>query len=142
LIEGTAFGTRVIIEAFEKNGVTVDELVACGGLPEKNPLLMQIYSDVTGREIKVTASQQAPALGSAMFGAVAAGRSVGGYESIFEAAGRMARLRRKSYRPVPANQAVYEKLYGEYVRLYDYFGRGQNDVMKALKSLRQVARAE
>jgi L-ribulokinase len=142
LIEGTAFGTRVIIEAFEKNGVTVNELVACGGLPEKNPLLMQIYSDVTGREIKVTASQQAPALGSAMFGAVAAGRSAGGYESIFEAAGRMARLRRKSYRPVPANQAVYEKLYGEYVRLYDYFGRGQNDVMKALKTLRQVARAE
>jgi L-ribulokinase len=141
LIEATAFGTRVIIEAFEKNGVAVNELVACGGLPEKNPLLMQIYSDVTGREIKVTASQQAPALGSAMFGAVAAGRRAGGYESIFEAAGRMARLQRKSYRPMPANQAVYEKLYGEYVRLYDYFGRGQNDVMKALKGLRQVARA-
>jgi L-ribulokinase len=102
---------------------------------------MQIYSDVTGREIKVTASQQAPALGSAMFGAVAARRRAGGYESIFEAARRMARLQRKSYRPVPANQAVYEKLYGEYVRLYDYFGRGQNDVMKALKGLRQVARA-
>jgi L-ribulokinase len=141
LIEATAFGTRVIIEAFEKNGVAVNELVACGGLPEKNPLLMQIYSDVTGREIKVTASQQTPALGSALFGAVAAGRKAGGYETIFEAAGRMARLQRKSYRPLTANQAVYERLYAEYIRLYDYFGRGQNDVMKALKGLRQVARA-
>ena len=86
LIEATAFGTRVIVEAFEKNGVPVNELVACGGLPEKNKLLMQIYADVTGREIKVTASKQTPALGSAMFGAVAAGSTAGGYDSIFDAA--------------------------------------------------------
>jgi L-ribulokinase len=67
LIEATAYGTRVIIEAFQKNGVPVKEMVACGGLPEKNKLLMQIYADVTGRELKVTASKQTPALGSAMF---------------------------------------------------------------------------
>lgn len=140
LIEATAFGTRVIIEAFEKNGVAVNELVACGGLPEKNPLLMQIYADVTGREIKVTASRQTPALGSAMFGAVVAGSKVGGYDTIFEAAGRMPSLQRRSYRPLPEHQAVYASLYDEYVRLHDYFGRGQNDVMKTLKSLRQAAR--
>ena len=80
LIEATAYGTRVIVEAFEKNGVPVTELVACGGLPEKNKLLMQIYADVTGREFKVSASKQTPALGSAMFGAVAAGKARGGYD--------------------------------------------------------------
>jgi L-ribulokinase len=140
LIEATAFGTRVIIEAFEKNGVAVNELVACGGLPEKNKLLMQIYADVTGREIKVTASQQTPALGSAMFGAVAAGRAAGGYDSIFEAARRMARLQRETYQPVPAHQQVYDQLYAEYLRLYDYFGRGENDVMKVLKHIKVGAK--
>ena len=73
LIEATAFGTRTIVDAFESAGVPVDAVVACGGLPERNTLLMQIYADVLGREISVGASTQAPALGAAMFGAVAAG---------------------------------------------------------------------
>jgi L-ribulokinase len=140
LIEATAFGTRVIIEAFEKSGVAVNELVACGGLPEKNKLLMQIYADVTGREIKVSASQQASALGAAMFGAVAAGRAAGGYDSIYEAAPCMARLKKETYKPIAANQPVYDELYGEYVRLYDYFGRGENNVMKDLKRIRAKAK--
>ncbi len=101
LIEATAFGTRVIIDAFEQHGVAVNELVAAGGLPEKNKLLMQIYADVTGREIKLVASKQAGALGSAMFGAVAAGSRAGGYDTITEAAQKMARLEQGSYRPVP-----------------------------------------
>jgi len=139
LVEATAFGTRVIVDAFEQNGVKVNELVACGGLPEKNRLLMQIYADVTGREIKITASKQTPALGSAMFGAVAAGSARGGYDSIYEAAQKMARLKKESFRPIAANQAVYEKLYQEYVGLYDYFGRGANDVMKRLKAIKADA---
>ena len=57
LIEATAFGTRVIVDAFESAGVRVDGIVACGGLPERNPLLMQIYADVTGREFAVAASR-------------------------------------------------------------------------------------
>jgi L-ribulokinase len=140
LIESTAFGTRMIIEAFEGNGVAVDELVACGGLPEKNRLLMQIFSDVTGRRIQVAGSAQAGALGSAMFGAVAAGASAGGYDSIFEAAGRMARLKKTSYTPIAAHQSVYNGLYEEYRGLHDYFGRGSNEVMRRLKSVRAAAR--
>lgn len=140
LIEATAFGTRVIVEAFEKNGVPITELVACGGLPEKSPLLMQIYSDVTGRPFKVTASKQTPALGSAMFGAVAAGKSAGGYDSIFEAAHTMAHLKSEGYRPVPAHQAVYDALFAEYMQLHDFFGRGGNDVMKRLKKIRSQQR--
>jgi L-ribulokinase len=139
LIEATAYGTRVIIEAFQDHGIPVDELVTCGGLPEKNRLLMQIYADVTGREMKVTASQQTPALGSAMHAAVAAGKEAGGYDSIFEASRHMARLKEETFKPNPANKKVYDQLYAEYVRLHDYFGRGGNDVMKTLKRIKAEA---
>jgi len=140
LIEATAYGTRVIVEAFQQNGVPIYELVACGGLPEKNKLLMQIYADVTGCPFKVSASKQTPALGSAMFGAVAAGRSTGGYDSIYDAAQKMARLKDEIFLPIPENQAVYEELYAEYLKLHDYFGRGANDVMKHLKRIKVSAR--
>jgi L-ribulokinase len=136
LIEATAYGTRVIIEAFQNNGVPVTEIVATGGLPDRNKLLMQIYADVTGREVKVAASGQTPALGSAMFGAVAAGRSRGGYDSIFEASQKMAHLRSDCYTPIPEHKAVYDLLFKEYMTLHDYFGRGGNDVMKRLKALK------
>ena len=117
-----------------------NEMVACGGLPEKNPLLMQIYADVTGREFKVTASQQSSALGSAMFGAVAAGAEAGGYDSIFEATQNMARIKDETYKPIPENKLVYDKLYAEYLRLHDYFGRGENNVMKTLKKIKAETR--
>lgn len=140
LIEATAFGTRAIVEAFNSNGVPVNEIVTCGGLPEKNKLLMQIYADVTGLELKVTASQQTPALGSAMFGAVAAGKAAGGYDSIFEAAQKMARLKKETFKPKPPAQKIYDQLHAEYLTLHDYFGRGANDVMKRLKRIKATAR--
>ncbi|WP_309118860.1 ribulokinase [Paenibacillus sp.] len=139
LLEATAFGTRKIVEAFHSNGVPVDELYACGGLPQKNRLLMQIYADVTNREIKIADSKQTPALGAAMFGAVAAGAANGGYDNIVDAAKRMARVREETFQPIPENVAVYEKLYQEYNALHDYFGRGANDVMKRLKAIRNAA---
>ncbi|KGE18193.1 ribulokinase [Paenibacillus wynnii] len=139
LLEATAFGTRKIVDAFHSNGVAVDVLYACGGLPQKNRLLMQIYADVTNREIKVAASKQTPALGAAMFGAVAAGSDKGGYDSIVDAAEKMARVREESYLPIPENVAVYEKLFQEYSRLHDYFGRGENNVMKHLKAIKEEA---
>ncbi len=140
LIEATAYGTRVIIEAFEENGVPVRELVSAGGLPEKNKLLMQIYADVTGREMRVIRSGQGAALGSAMHGAVAAGAAAGGYNSIVEAAEKMGGLNDEVYRPIPEHKAVYDRLYAEYVRLYDTFGRGENDVMKTLKRIKAESR--
>ena len=140
LIEATAYGTRVIVEAFEDSGVAVNEIVATGGLPDRNKLLMQIYADVTGREIKVSGTSQAGGLGSAMFGAVAAGKERGGYDTILKAAKQMARLQDVVYRPIPENQATYAKLYAEYVTLYDYFGRGKNDVMKRLKAIKAQIR--
>ncbi len=139
LIEATAFGTRVIVEAFESAGVPVDGIVACGGLPERNKLLMQIYADVTGRELAVAASRETPALGAAMFGAVAAGAALGGYDSIVEASRQMAHLGEETYRPVADRHAVYGDLYREYVRLHDLFGRGGDDVMRTLKAIQREA---
>jgi L-ribulokinase len=141
LIEATAYGTRVIIETFEAHGVPIREIVACGGLADKSPLTLQIYADVTGRPFKLSASDQTPALGSAMFGAVAAGKKAGGHATIEEASAAMARLKDLVYEPIAANQVTYDLLYSEYVRLHDYFGRGGNDVMKVLKGLRTDARA-
>ena len=137
LIEATAFGTNKIINTFEDSGVEIKELYACGGLPERNKLLMQIYADVTGREIKVAASPQAGAFGSAMFGAVAAGKARGGYDDIVEAAQKMAHLKDEQFTPIPEHTAVYRKLFAEYERLHDYFGREKNPVMKTLKRIRK-----
>jgi len=136
LLEATAFGTRTIIESLEAAGVAVDRVVACGGLPDRNELLMQISADVTGREFEVAASGQAPAVGAAMYGAVAAGAAPGGYDSIQAAAAAMARPGVRTYRPDPEASAVYDELHREYRTLHDYFGRGSNDVMKTLKKIR------
>ena len=142
LIEATAFGTYKIIQSFEAAGVKVDEIVCCGGLAKKNDLLMQIFSDVTEREMRVSTSDQAPALGSAMCAAVAAGKESGGYERIEDAAAKMAHLSDHVYRPNAANHRVYETIYGEYEILHDYFGRGANDVMKRLRALKREASAQ
>ena len=136
LIEAVAFGTRLIIETFNQHKVPIRELIATGGLPDRNKLLMQIYADVTGLPIFIPEASQIGALGSAMHGALAAGSAAGGYDSIVEASARMARLRKESYHPIPANKAIYDKIFAEYVALHDYFGRGPNDVMKRLKALK------
>ena len=135
LIESTAYGTREIIDAFDAQGIEVRELVAAGGLPEKNALLCQIFADVTGRPFKLSGSAQAPALGSAMHAAVAAGI----YPDIQAAAEKMGKLKDGVVTPIAANQAMYDKLFREYKTLYDYFGRGANDVMKRLKAIKHEA---
>ncbi len=140
LIEATAYGTRMIIDTFEENGVAINELYAAGGIAEKNELMMQIYADVTGKEIRISASPQAPALGSAMFGAVAAGSEKGGYDSIVDAAEVMAKIKDIVYKPNPENVKAYDRLYAEYKLLHDYFGRGENNVMKRLKKIKKEAK--
>ncbi|MEI7833841.1 MAG: ribulokinase, partial [bacterium] len=140
LIEATAYGTATIVNTFASNGVPIEEIYCCGGLAMKNALLMQIYSDVTGRPMRISASEQTPALGSAMHAAVAAGAAAGGYATIQDAAAKMARVKDEQYEPIPANQAIYAKLLVEYTLLQDYFGRGANDVMKRLKAIKEEQR--
>lgn len=140
LLESTAFGTRKIVDAFTENGLEVNELYVCGGLPHKNELLMQIYADVTNRVIKVADSYQTPALGAAMFGAVAAGAVNGGFDTILDATKKMARIKDEVIKPIPENVVIYEKIYQEYAKLHDYFGRGENDVMKRLRAIRSTVK--
>jgi len=124
MIEATAFGTRVIIEAYEENGLHIDELHACGGLVN-NPLIMQTYSDVIGRPIKIASSTQATALGAAILGAVAAGPDYGGYGSYAEAMKKMITPAKKTYKPINENLKIYNNIFNDYKLLHDFFGRGK-----------------
>lgn len=140
LLESAAFGTRRIIEAFERSGIAVEALAANGGIPQRNALLMQIYADVTGKRVDIPAAEQSTALGSAMMGAVAAGAAGGGYDTLAEAAARMAPPVKRTFEPIAENVRVYDELYAEYVRLHDYFGKGGNGVMHKLRSLKERVR--
>lgn len=140
LIEASAFGTRAILENFERHGHRVQELIGCGGIAEKNATLMQIYADVTGRPIRVTRSALASALGAAMLGAVAAGAAAGGYESLGDAAARMGGLSEQAYLPRAEEQPAYNELFAGWKQLHDWYGRGGSDIMKRLRRLRDARR--
>ncbi|MBM3740522.1 MAG: ribulokinase [Acidobacteria bacterium] len=133
LIESTAFGTYTVIQAFENAGVEITRLVACGGLPLKSPLVMQIFADVTNREILLPRSLQASGLGAAMHGAVAAGV----FPDFTAAAAQMSGGFVRSFRPDPVAHGVYEELFAEYTALHDHFGRGGSAAMSRLKAIRQ-----
>lgn len=134
LLEATAFGTRVIIGAFEAAGVPVHEFVVAGGLL-KNRFLMQLYADIVRRPLSVIGSAQGPALGSAIHAAVAAGA----YPDVPSAARAMGTCERAVYRPDPERAEQYDLLYVEYLRLHDYFGRGENEVLHRLREIRMEA---
>ncbi|WP_033438062.1 ribulokinase [Saccharothrix sp. NRRL B-16314] len=137
LLEATAYGTRVIVDSYTDAGIPVTELVIAGGLL-RNPLLMQIYADVTNLPLSVIGSEQGPALGSAMHAAVAAKA----YEDIHAAAKAMGSVKRGVYLPIPDNVVAYERMFVEYQELHDYFGRGANEVMHRLKARRRAAKGE
>lgn len=137
LVEATAYGTRMIIENYRSAGLTVDAFFACGGIAEKSPFVMQIYADVLRMPIHISGSPQAPALGSAIFGAVAAGEAAGGFATVEEASEHMGKLKEIVYIPNESESAIYEKLFAEYTLLHNTFGRGENDVMKRLKALKK-----
>ena len=122
LIEATAFGALTIINRFEEYGVKVSEVINCGGIAEKNPLLMQIYADVTGRQMNISRSAQSCALGSCIAGAVAAGKKAGGYDNVPHAQAAMCGIKDTTYKPVPENHKTYTKLYALYKQLHDAFG--------------------
>jgi L-ribulokinase len=146
LIESTAFGALTIINRFEEYGVRVEQIVNCGGIAEKNPLVMQIYADVTGRPMKVSRSPQTCALGSAIAGAVVAGAARGGYGTYSQAQAAMCGLKKKVYQPDPAAHEVYKELYFLYRQLHDCFGTNAwngdcSNVMKRLIEIRAQARS-
>lgn len=141
LIEATAFGALTIVNRFQEYGVGVKQVINCGGIAEKNPVVMQIYADVLGRPMKVSRSSQTCALGSAIAGAVAAGR----YKSVEQASKAMSGLKKKVYTPRAKAHAVYARLYNLYQQLHDAFGVASwqgnlHNVMKELLEIRAAAR--
>src|SRR5579862_7187020 len=142
LIEATAFGARVIIERLEEYGVPMERVVCCGGIAEKNALLMQIYADVTGRTMQVAGSSQTCALGSAISAAVLNGKAGGGYDTFDEARVRMTKLKEVTYTPNAENHEVYNQLFKLYRTVHDAFGgvtrtADLSRVMKDLMALKQ-----
>jgi len=137
LIEATAYGTRIIVETFREHGVPVKEFYAAGGIAKKDSMTMQIYADVLNMPVKIAGSDQGGALGSAIFGSVAAGRQNGGYDNVFDAALVMGKVLDTVFNPIKENVIIYNELFKEYKTLHDYFGKGENNVMKRLKSIKK-----
>jgi L-ribulokinase len=137
LIEATAYGSRVIVENYEKAGIPVNKIVLSGGIPSKNPLIVQIYADILNRPVKVCASDQACALGAAILGIAAASEAVTGYKDANEIAAKLGKVQDKVYTPDPEQAAIYDGLYADYLTLHEYFGKGGNDVMRRLNKLRR-----
>lgn len=143
LLESIAFAARRIVENFTEHGLTVDQLVACGGIAEKSPVLMQMFADITGRPVHVPASTQIPARGAAMFGAVAAGTSglhTGGFGDIAEAVARLRPEIAHSYTPDAVAGETYDRVYEAYRGLHDALGVEHVEWLHGLKRLRRESR--
>ena len=136
LIEATAFGARMIIERIREYGVPIRRIVCAGGIAEKNPLLMQIYADVTGCTLHVAGSNQACALGAAISAAVLAGA----HRDFRSAQRSMTRLRKGAYRPDPRRKRTYDRLYAQYRTLHDGFGgvRKSTNLSRVMKELLDI----
>ena len=146
LIEATAFGALTIINRFEEYGVKINQVVNCGGIAEKSPLVMQIYADVTGREMKISRSAQTCALGSAIAGAVVAGSRAGGYNNFADAQKAMCGVKAKVFKPIPENHEVYKQIYGLYKQIHDGFAvpnwnGNMINVMKEMLKIKDKANA-
>ena len=141
LIEATAFGARIILERIEEYGIPVQRIVCAGGIAEKNAMLMQIYADITGREMQVSASSQSCALGAAIAGAVLAGAEKGGYADFVSAQKAMTGVKDETYTPDPERHAAYNRIFALYRQVHDNFGGVSPvdlaGVMKALLDIKE-----
>ncbi len=141
LLESVAYGARTIIENFESGGMALARVVACGGIAEKSELMMQLFADVSGLDVEVAGSSQVPARGSALFGAVAAGRDAGGFADIATATATLAVPAARTFKPNAEAKAVYDRVFALYRSLHDTLGRRDVGVMHELKALRRSQRA-
>jgi L-ribulokinase len=139
LLESIAFGNKAVLDNFRDGGLELNEVVACGGIAEKSPLLMQMLADVCGLTVMVPASSQVPARGSALFGAVAAGREGGGFDAIAKAAKALRPPTGSTYTPGPKATATYGEVYRIWKDLHDTLGRAQPMWLHELKRLKLLA---
>ncbi len=113
LVEATAFGTKAIIDRFESEGVVINDVIGIGGIALKSPFVMQTMCDVINKPIKVCNTDQACALGAAMFAATAAGV----YPRVEDAIEKMNSGFHREYRPQPDHVKAYAKIYDTYLKL-------------------------
>lgn len=139
LMESAAFGFRRIIELFEDSGKPVKRIIAGGGIPRKNPLMMQIYADVCGKTIYTCESTQACALGSAILGAAAAGEQLTGCRDIPALMDKYVRMGSQVYTPNPENNRVYNRLYSQYLKLSDTMA-AQGSALRQIQIIKQETR--
>ncbi len=120
LVESLCFGSKRIVERFERDGVTVKHVKGVGGIAKKSPFLVQTMANVLGKPIEVVDSEQTPALGSAMYAAVASGV----YHDFKDAVSRMAGKSGLVYNPSKELVEHYDKVYRNYIRMGDFLERG------------------
>jgi len=137
LLESIAFGNRRIVENFAEHGLPVREIVACGGIAERSPLLMQLFADTTGLPVSVPASREIPARGAALFGAVAAGR----FADIGAAVAATRPETARAYTPDERVKATYDGVYEIYRELYELLGRERAGLLHGLKQIRNRERS-
>lgn len=144
LVEATAFGALMIIERMEEYGIKIDKLVNCGGIAEKNPMVMQIYADILGRPMEVAASGQTVAMGAAIIGGFIARKGKEGFENIEAIQSRVCKVKETIYIPDEKEHETYSQIYKLYKTLHDAFGvKGYSeslfDVMKTLIKIKKNA---
>ena len=132
LLESIAFGSRRIMDNFEEHGLELARVVACGGIAERSPLMMQLLADTSGREVHVPETKEISARGAALFGAVAAGV----YDNIESAIAATRPTQVRTYRPDPTAKTTYDRVYETYRSLYDILGRSEVRLLHELKRVR------
>ncbi len=137
LIEANAFGTRMIMEEFMKSGAVVDEVIVSGGIAQKNPFVLRVFTDVLNRPVRISASDQTAAVGSAMYAAAAAGVEAGGYATVADASRALARLKEEVYEPDPEHAQIYDDLYALYKEAVSVFDPKVKGILKSLKTMRK-----
>jgi L-ribulokinase len=137
LLESIAFGNRRVMENFQEHGLELSKIVACGGIAERSPLVMQLLADTSGYSVQIPASSEIPARGAALFGAVAAGVFDGIGSAIEATRPQIAR----TYTPDPAAKATYDQVYEIYRSLYETLGRSQVELLHGLKRIRTGERS-
>lgn len=141
LLESTAFGAAIILKNLDDHGVAARDVIAAGGMAVRNQLSLQIYADVCNRPIRLARSSQTCALGSAIYGAAAAGVDGGGWATVEEAAQRMGGVGPQTYHPDPAAVQTYRRLFEIWRRLHDHFGLGGEPAMRELREILLQAHA-
>ncbi|MFA8344238.1 MAG: ribulokinase [Rhodothermaceae bacterium] len=139
LIEASAFGALSIINRLEESdNIKIDRVRNCGGIANKNPMVMQIYANILGRPMEVVDNSQTVALGAAIMGGFTALKNSGKNITIAELQKRSCRVNEKVYYPDLESAKIYAKLYNIYKLLHDSFGKENSEMYSVMKDLLEI----